>query len=368
MTDPNLIGCLIRAEAPKRRTRRGVLLAPKGPRGISYRLTVDGKPPIPFNPNEWAITVLAGPLYRYGELPVEHLATRTMLKTELRRQPATRQKPVAEYQLRKGTAALFAVADTEPMAPLSPVRAASWTAMRTCDRCGTERPRPIPENDGVRHCSDCRKTLAFEGWCERSRRAQADSAAWARGVLDDPAAVLVARSTGWDITRYRAETVDGQLLLDEQVRGIDNLDRVIHRPDMTAKQIAAWRAKYDGTIGKTRLAELAPSLATSRLVGWYQQCATGNVGIGRIDQNDVLAERLALWSGVAPANGAPYWYPEPRMPWSYHPPTFVPYNTHRSLDENNLPAQISNLRTLLHLMANSTPPEPSVHRPFGSTP
>lgn len=373
MIDHKLIGCLIRADAPNRRTRRGVLLPPKSPR-FRHRLTVDGKPPIPFNPDGWTITVLAGPLYRHSELPAEHLATRTMLKTELRRQPAPGQKPVAEYKLRKGTADLFAVADTEPMAALSPARAASWTAMRTCQRCGKERPRPIPEQDGVRNCSDCRKTLAFECWKEQSRRAQAEAAAWAREVLDDPAAVLVARSKGWDITRYRAETVAGEPLLDERVRGIDNVDddspyfSTPADPEQAAEMIVARRAKYDGTISKTHLAHLAPAFTDFRLIGWYQQCATGNVGIGHINSDDVLSERLALWSGVAPANGAPYWYPEPRMPWSYHPPTFVPYNTHRSLDEDNLPARISNLRTLLHLMAHSTPPEPSVHRPFGSAP
>lgn len=365
----NLIGRHITATAPRRRVLRGVVLPPApGSRSTKLRLALDDRPkPVTFDPTQWTITCGAGPLYRHGQL-TEHLATRTMLKTELRREPAPGQKPIAEYQLRKGTAELFAVVDTVPMKELSPARAAAWTKSRTCERCGTVRPRPIPENDGAHNCSDCRKTIAFERWTEQSRRAQAEAAAWARGVLDDPAAVLVARAPGWDITRYRVESVlSGCLLVDERIRGIDDLHSITFSPPKTVEEFADWAAKYDGTINRHQLAELAPSLKESRLIGWHSQSATGSVGIGNIANTDVVSDRLALWSGVAPVNGAPYWFPEPRIPWSYYPPTFVPYTTHQGLDPENLAARISNLRTLLHLMAHSTPPEPSVHRPFGSS-
>lgn len=245
MTDPKIIGCLIQATAPKRRPRKGVLLPPKpGPRSISYRLAVDGKTPAPFNPNEWTITVLAGPVYSHDNLPAMHLATRTMLKAEQRRQPADEDAWIAEYKVYRGTALLYAVADTVPMTGLTPARADAWTKARTCVRCTKQFPRPLaasPQQE--RYCQPCHELAARERWTEQARAVQADAAAWAREVLDDPRTVLLTDDQYPNAGRgrgYRAETIAGQILADVRVRAFDGSYDDVRYPDSwSPEQIAA---------------------------------------------------------------------------------------------------------------------------------
>lgn len=371
MTEKSLIGCLITATAPRRRALRGVVLPP-APRAITntLRVAVDGTArPRPFIPDQWTITILAGPVYSYGILPVEHLASRTMLRTEQRRQPAPGQKPIAEYRLRRGTADLYAVADTKPMPQLSDNRADAWTRARTCHRCSKPGPRPFPSHaDGGRYCSACREQLAVDRWTEQSRAAQDDAALWARAVLDDPAAILITHDREWKIRRIRAETVAGTVIADVRVRTFDDLGMLAYHSDGPT-EIADREAAYAGSIGPAGYAETAPALAVSRIIGWDYNCRQtghGMTHVADIALDDVVEDRLALWSGVSSPHRFGDYFQSPRIPWSWTPRTYPPYSAHLELrsrkgDDVDLGAELRHLRTLIHLMAEQEPPQPSIY-------
>lgn len=371
MTDPKIIGCLIQATAPKRRPRKGVLLPPKpGPRSISYRLAVDGKTPAPFNPNEWTITVLAGPVYSHDNLPAMHLATRTMLKAEQRRQPADEDAWIAEYKVYRGTALLYAVADTVPMTGLTPARADAWTKARTCVRCTKQFPRPLaasPQQE--RYCQPCHELAARERWTEQARAVQADAAAWAREVLDDPRTVLLTDDQYPNAGRgrgYRAETIAGQILADVRVRAFDGSYDDVRYPDSwSPEQIAADKAEVmDGTIAPAEWKALAATIADHRFIMWRSCWGHSSLPADLdtpIPDTDELSTRLALWTGWIPANRWGYWYPEPKFPWTFssvHPR----YQGHDLLrrQPRDLAAEIADMRSLLHRMADGPAPEPTI--------
>jgi hypothetical protein len=367
MADPtgrvtNLIGYLVKISAPGKRTHTGVVLPPKpGARNRGLRLAVSADRAIAFDPAQWTIAVQHDDEYSWGNLPLELLAARTALRIEHHREPAPDQKSVAIYKLRRDIADLYAIVDTKPLPALSPKRAAAWTAARTCARCAKQTPRPLPQRppERTRYCSDCAATVAFERWCEQSRAAQAETAQWARDVLDDPAAILIATDRGWNIRHMRAETVKGALLFDVRVRSIDDIDSGWYQD--TPEKKAERHQRYAGTIGPDEFAEAVMPLADTRMIGWYYGDASTGTGyslIPHIKRDDQVSERLALFSGVAPQRHG-YWFPTPQLPWSHYPPTYVPYTSHRALYDGSLITQIAHLRTLLNLMAHNTPPPPS---------
>lgn len=358
----NLIGYQVKISAPGKRDRVGVVIPPKaGARNKSLRLAVSTDRAIPFDPARWTITVQHDDEYSYGNLPLELLAARTALRIEHRREPAPGQTPVAIYKLRRDIAELYAICDTVPMPALSPARAAAWTAARTCTRCSKTSPRPMVElDDRRRYCSSCRSTIAFERWCEQSRTVQAEVAEWARGVLADPSAVLIAGDGKWNIRQLRAETIGGAVLFDVRIRGFNDLGGTSWHQD-TPEKYAERLARYADTIGPDEFAEAVLSLADARMIGWYHNDAStghGHSRIPHIKRDDVVSERLALFSGVAPQRQSQF-FPTPRLPWSYYPPTYVPYTSHRALCDGSLITQIAHLRTLLNLMAHNSPPLPS---------
>lgn len=358
----DLIGYLVKITAPGKRARVGVVLPPRPrARNRGLRLAVSADRSIPF-PTEGTITVQHDDEYSFGNLPLELLAARTALREERRREPAPDQKPIALYKLRRGYAELYAICDTVPMPALSPARAAAWAEARTCARCAHVSKRPMLElDDRKRYCSSCRHTIAFERWCDQSRIVQAEAAEWARGVLADPAAVLIA-SSGGAIKHIRAEPVSGTVIFDLRVRGINDLAGLAWRDDSPEKR-AERREKYAGTVGPDEFATLAAPLTDARMIGWYEQdrsSGTGHNPIPHIKNGDRVSERLALFSGVAPHRNSGYYFPTPRLPWSNYPPTYVPYTSHRALrDGDSRITEIAHLRTLLHLMAHNTPPAPS---------
>lgn len=358
----NLIGYLVKVSAPGKRTRTGVVLGPApGARNRGLRLAVSADRAIPFDPAQWTITVLHDDEYSYGNLPLDLLAARTALRIERHREPAPGQTLVALYKLRRSYADLYAICDTVPRAPLSPARAAAWTAARTCARCAATSPRPLPQLEHRKgYCGPCRNLLAFERWCEQSRTVQAEAAEWARGVLADPAAVLVTVDRGWDIKHVRAEEIGGALIFDQRVRTIEDLDA--NWWEDTPEKKAARHAKYDGSIGPRGFEHYARHLTQdqARMIGWSERdtWSGGGVSLPAIDRQDAVGERLALFSGVAPQRHG-YWFPVPRLPWSNYPPTYVPYTSHQALRGGSLITELAHLRTLLNLMAHNTPPPPS---------
>lgn len=363
-----LIGYLVKVSAPGKRTRTGVVLPPKpGARNRSLRLAVSADRAIPFDPAQWTISVLHDDEYSYGNLPLELLAARTALRIEHNREPAPDQKPVAIYKLRRDIADLYAICDTRPRTKLSPARAAAWKAARTCARCSQESRRPLTlADDGRRYCSGCLTAAAFERWCEQSRTVQAETAEWARGVLADPAAILIAADRGWNIRHLRAETVNGAVIFDVRARSIDDLDTGWY--DDTPEKRAERHERYAGTIGPAELAGLAASIAEARTIGWDTRDShlegSRVSPIPHIKAADAIEPRLALFSGVAPSQRHGHWFPEPKMPWNRTPAAYPPFTMHRELraGESRI-TEIAHLRTLLNLMAHNTPPAPSWRNP-----
>lgn len=362
----DLIGCLIKATSSKR-TLTGVVLPPKArTRGTKMRLVSAGNQLTVFDPAQWTVTVLAGPDYGKSDLPAELLATRTMLRAEQRREPALGQRSIARYRLYKATAPLFAVVDTEPLPELPPTRATAWTASRTCERCSEQRPRPLPKHaDGSRYCGACCDAIADERWIEQSRRAQADAKLWATTLLGDPAALLITHDTGSLIRHFRVETIGGTVVLDARIRDqhlIDPADCL----GSTAEEIAAWHEKYAGTRAHHEIADIATALAGSRLVGWYSTDASPFYWPDRVSLSiaagDIISQRLALFSGVAPPRFGP-WYDEPRLPWpNYYPHRYPPYTRHQELrGADDLAAELRSLRSIVHMLASQPAPEPTPH-------
>jgi len=361
----DLIGCLIKASTTKR-TVTGVVLPPKvHARSTKLRLAISSNELITFDPEKWTITVLAGPLYGKNDLPAELLATRTMLRAEQRREPALGQRAIARYRTYDGAAPLFAVIDTQPLAELSPLRATAWAARRTCERCGDQRPRPLPKHvSGSRYCGACCAAVADDRWTEQSRGAQADAKLWAVDVLNDPAALLITHDTGWPARHFRVETTCGTVVLDARVRDeytINPATCVGSTPD----EIAAWNEKFAGTVGHDEIDGIISALAGSRLIGWHEADTSyayfSSVSL-RIAAGDVVSQRLALFSGVAPPRFGP-WYEKPKLPWVHYPPTYPPYTQHkerRAADDRA--AELCSLRHLIHLMAEHPAPEPTLHR------
>lgn len=359
----NLIGYLVKISAPGKRDRTGVVLPAKpGARNPGLRLAVSADRAIPFDPAQWTISVLHDDEYSYGNLPLDLLAARTALRIEHHREPAPDQRPVAIYKLRRDIAELYAIVDTQPRAKMSPAREAAWHNARTCVRCGTKSRRPLLAIDnGGRHCGSCLTTMAFERWCEQSRAMQAEIGEWARDVLADPAAVLIASDRGWNIRHLRAETVKGALIFDVRARNIDDIETGWY--DDNPEKKAERRQRYAGTIGPVELAGLAASIAEARTIGWdrrdsFLEGSRVNP-IPIIKPADAIQDRLALFSGVAPQRYGP-WFRQPKIPWDYVPPRYPPYTMHRELrDGESRITEIAHLRTLLSLMAHNTPPAPS---------
>lgn len=364
----DLIGYLVKISAPGKRDRTGVVLPAKpGARKAGLRLAVSADRAIPLDPAQWTIKVLHDDEYSYGHLPLELLAARTALRIEHNREPGPDQKPVAIYKLRRDIADLYAICDTKPRTKLSPARAAAWTEARTCAGCSKPSRRPLPELRPLRtrYCADCARNVTFERWCEQSRAAQAAAAEWAREVLADPAAVLIASDRGRNIRHMCAETVGGALIFDVRVRGIDDIDSGWY--DDTPEKKAERHQRYAGTIGPAELAGLAASIAEARGIGWTERDGHVNVArvtlLPRIKPEDAVEDRLALFSGVAPPN-ARRWFPEPKIPWGYVPATYPPYTMHQELRAGeSCITEIAHLRTLLALMAHNRPPAPSWKNP-----
>lgn len=362
MIDTKYVGCRIQATAPRRRTLRGIVLPPS-PRSRTGmpRLAIDGRAPVKFAPEQWTITVLGWAVYGHGQLPVEHLATRTMLKTEMRLQPAEGAHVVAQYKVYKGTVPLYAVADAVPLPELSPARAAAWTAARTCSRCAEVRPRPITRyRDGARRCGKCQQAVALERWTEQARAVQAEAAQWAGDVLADPRTLLVTRGHQWHRQHIRIETVAGALVADVHVRDVEDLDawEAKFYADRTADQVTAWRAKYDGTISKTEFMPTVASLEYARLIAWHTGDASSGHSLPAVAWDDDVSSRLALWSGEAPFRNGD-WFPEPRLPWSFYPMHYQPHCEHRHLrGDVPLDQELAHLRKLIELMATEPAPEP----------
>ncbi|GAA2685390.1 hypothetical protein [Nonomuraea recticatena] len=216
--------------ASGRRRLAGVLLPPAKAGGMP-RLHSDHGGVVPLDPARWLIEPEVGLeerrksrrlihcpagrlIYRYGDLPVAQLATMTMLR-RTRRRPADGQQPIASYMIYRGYAPLYSVADSVELPPLPPSRQAARDLTRTCARCGAKSDRPWEKGrDGQRYCGDCFEPAAEAWWRQQCAVGREAAQAWARDVLADPATLLVYAPGEYPRVRLRAETLDGQVVVD----------------------------------------------------------------------------------------------------------------------------------------------------------
>lgn len=366
------VGCRVRLTAARRRTLTGVVLPPApDSRSRALRLAVDGAPaPRRFDPSGYAVTVLAGPHYRAGDLPAEHLATRTMLKAEDRRRPAVRQPAIADYEVRergrRGVFDLYARFDAVAMRELPPAQLQAWNAARTCARCGAVQGRPIGpvSPEGERYCAGCHRVLKAERWARAAAPAQAAAAAWAAEVLADPRTVLVEAARVLNGTRIRAESAAGGLVLDAVVRYTDDLDAASWPGGWSPEQVEEHKRRYEGTVGPSSIIAEAERIAAGRALVY----AGSSVPVLRdhrvlpsvpVPAADEIGIRFSIWLARACATHG-YWYPAPDAETWHGAPSGALHEAYRAAGrEQDAAGRIAVLRSILRTMAGAEPPTPS---------
>lgn len=377
--EDSLIGQYVLASS-SRKERAGVILPP-GTRSRRLRLAQDDGPLVPLDPS-WTILshpslmrdrrsqkvvsleqrVKGRPTYRFGDLPARHLATKTMLREERRRQPAPDQAPIAWYSLYRSWAPLYAIADTVEMAPLSEKRSAAWHAARTCSVCEKEFGRPLPcspapESD--RYCSVCHQLTAEQRWIESVRPVQLQMAVWAQEVLVDPRTVLAAGDGLAFMPTFQVETVTREVVLSARVRNSEDLPKG-DRPE-----------RYADTVYVGDLLDQIRRIADSRIVSWYGgeienlpngawKLFGGEQPRTRTANTDRLVERYRLWTGKSPSHRNGWWYPQPALPW-----TWVGSGSSGEHESGYRTAQTAKdrvkwMREYLRRMAFEQPPTPTI--------
>ncbi|GAA3096382.1 hypothetical protein [Streptosporangium carneum] len=261
------------------------------------------------------------PVYRYDEVP-DGLATRTQLVRDHRRRPAEGQAPRGWlfYHGNKH-APLYEIETARPMRPLSEAQVAAARARRThayvCGVCLTESTRPLELSvDRALACGECVMAMMdIRNHDARHRAWQRDraaAAAWAREVLADPAAAVVAVTEipvrpaegVWERTapsRVVVLSVDGQVLVDvaltpsapprrkrDVAADAVPLDQVAERlvEVFGGRRLVAWRGSE--MYGLTR-----------GLAGWWHAAhgAVRALPEWRVRHGHELAERVLHWSG-----------------------------------------------------------------------
>jgi hypothetical protein len=363
------LGVYVQLSAPRRRTLRGVVLPP-APRSRSgrLRLAVDGGRGVrPFDTEGYTVTRIAGPTYGYGTLPAEHLATKTMLETGQRRQPAPGQQPLGQYEVtarrRQGLYPLYAVVDTASMAPLPPAQAAQWTRVRTCQQCGKGFPRPLPAGPAdERFCDACHAAARLTRFAAQVRPLQSQVGAWAREVLQNPQTML-AESDRWpDPPRLRVETLDGTLVADVRLRRERSPEDMNWWSGTSQESKDRFWERMEGTTWFGDFTETAQLIADGSVIMWDERDYVPvlrefhDLPHPTLPAGNQLADRVSLWRAGASSGG--YWYREP----AFHQSSRWPAKEQAELDavdRSDLAGKIQVMRQILERLAFEELPEPT---------
>jgi hypothetical protein len=137
-----------------------------------------------------------------------------------RQRPADGAEPAGCYWTGHAWHYLWRAAELVDKPPLSPARQAAWDANRTCARCSARSGDPWPKaRDGRRFCPACVKPAMDELWAAERAADRPGLVEWARELLDDERAVLVAGRARMGSVELRAEAVaGGEVLVDALVR------------------------------------------------------------------------------------------------------------------------------------------------------
>lgn len=327
-----LIGVYVTLTAPHHAARHGVLLPPAG-RGSLLRLADDDGAVRRLNPGSWTIAPHASlpldkhgrplaaasrfsglPTYRYTDLPAQHLATKTMLRREHRRQPAPGQVPLAYYDAKELWAPLYAVVDTVQLPPLSQNRSQLFALARTCCVCGDVFPRPLQKSpEGDRYCEPCHLAAVGPRWIEQVRPVQAEMADWAASAVADPTTVIAHVQDEGSASMLHVETCGGEVVLRVRLRSFIDL--------ADAKD----PERYADTVHASEILPQLNDLAARRIITWSgfycyalpafdreHNRVTPGLASGVDDQ---VEQRHSLWTARAPHSRYGFWYQEPKLPW-----------------------------------------------------
>lgn len=248
------------------------------------------------------------PVHNFDSLLREAgLATVTMLRKH-RREPAPGQRPVACYWTGHGFALLYRAAEAVDMPPLSPGRQRLYDAARTCADCGARSVDPWEQGrDKKRYCSTCLRPAAERLWRAERAADRPVIAGWARGVLDDPTAVLATQHRRQYWVDVLFMDVAGTVLLDAHVRWYArDPERVREQPELFA-----------GSVNPREIAGEVAALAGRRLIAWrhwdapelwieWDERGEGAMPGPRVKSGDDLGSWWDRW--VGDVNGGSYLY------------------------------------------------------------
>jgi hypothetical protein len=243
------------------------------------------------------------PLWRSDEIP-DTLATVTRLRL-MRRRLAPGQAPAATLLYQPPAAVgpqytpLYEIAATVQLPPLPPVQQARWVAARTCNRCGTLGQAPLPVlDDGRRRCSGCLEAEACAGWWQRQNVRRLQGSAWAREVLADPAAVLVAEhNKEWDAPLQVAFRRPGMPPFLAAVLPYRLRERASEFPDAAAADVYRGEIEQLGQARRIGWTE-HPLYRLTEQTHWYEWGWPVSL---RVDAADTVLERYSAWLGDRPA-------------------------------------------------------------------
>jgi hypothetical protein len=279
------------------------------PTGRSEPITIDGRRWMP-SP---APARLAKARFDYDKgrpLPAV-LMTPNMLRQQLRAEPAKGQQPAGVLDGPHGAVTpVYYIRDAVPLPELKGKRATAWQRNRTCADCGKWRDRPweLLGDTGIRVCPDCRDDRALRLWQDAKRAFAARARDWAKDVLADSNAVLLA-FTG-DVNSYRAHVrladTTGQLLFasdalrEPERTWSDAADDYL--PDVDAED--AWTREYrafTAALEGRRILYISHSTYSDiRPESWW----AGIVGDLRLEppaapaETDVLTRYAAGWAAT----------------------------------------------------------------------
>jgi hypothetical protein len=243
------------------------------------------------------------PVYTEPTLPPDILLPLPALRRR-RLVPARTQAPVATLRPASGRPSpLYAVADAVPIPVETPQQARALERTRTCGTCGTVSDEPFRmARDGRRYCQS-----HFDAAAERVKRAEyargrAVSAVWAREVLRDPAAMMLAllRADG-DKVIVHGEDVAGEVLFDHVMSLADVPDKIdVLMGRVQLDQLPSWvnDAVIQGVFERRLLAAVTEGADTAFI---SLMNAAGNNRRRRFsvtsEWSDQVLRRYEIWQG-----------------------------------------------------------------------
>jgi hypothetical protein len=306
------------------------------------------------------------PLYR--QTPVHErpgLATKTELRQLHRRNLAAGQEPEASLLTRDGTAKwiyvpLYRIEAATPMRPMTERQQARHAARRTCARCGATQQDPYPRaaarteapTTGRRMCQGCIEAEAEASWWADANRRRGAAVQWAREVLQDPTAVILAQQgvPALPGVMYRAvmavEVVSGHKLIDTTI--IRALDVPI---------VDSWREHHTDqgppALRPAEAEDQVRQLVGRRLVTFYPTAVASLAHTMGWDDGELPEPPADPWAAagnVIARRAADWWAQHPGGMYA-HRRGYLDYPREMRPSRDNVADEAAGIRHLLQLLA-----------------